>query len=38
LLLATDSAGMTALHEAACEANLDVLLKVWELAEKKLTT
>ena len=29
---------MTACHKAACNGKLDILLQVWEWAEKKLTT
>ena len=33
LLLVTDNRGMTALHDAACKGNLDVLVKVLGWAE-----
>jgi len=37
LVLATDIEKMTARHWAACELKLDILQKLWELAEEKLT-
>jgi hypothetical protein len=38
LILATDIEGLNALHAAAKEGNLDILLQVWEWAQVKLTT
>jgi len=37
LLLATDKEGRTVFHVAAYEGYLDIMLKVWEWAEEKLT-
>jgi hypothetical protein len=38
LLLVTENAGMTPMHEAACEGKLFVLLKVWEMVNINLRT
>jgi len=29
---------MTSWHRAACDGNLDILLKIWEWSQEKLTT
>ena len=38
MLLGTDNRGMTAWHLAAKMGNYKILHKMWEWAEKKLTT
>jgi len=36
--LATENEGMTGWHWATCEGNLDILHKIWNWGEEKITT